>query len=261
MRQPEFESNRELQRLRGVLAELKLQRASLLFGAALRKFRPDQLRIPAGNPDAGQWADEGGGKRPLVQPVFLPAAPFAADKAIVAIMMLYSLWSSRSSADRRAVVEFNAREFQATGDAEAALEAMGQRTRDEVDALCPRLGEVQERTNAAAAATNRDDYSSAATYGTAVHQNLKEQIEGLRDSNFVAEKSLLKTNEEARYGDKDSIRVDVLENVGDGTVCVYDIKTGKSGLSLARTVEIAENVKRNYSDARRIVVTEVRPGR
>lgn len=25
------------------------------------KYRPDQLRVPAGNPDAGQWTDEGGG--------------------------------------------------------------------------------------------------------------------------------------------------------------------------------------------------------
>lgn len=25
------------------------------------KYRPDQLRVPAGNPDGGQWTDEGGG--------------------------------------------------------------------------------------------------------------------------------------------------------------------------------------------------------
>lgn len=25
------------------------------------KYRPDQLRVPAGNPDGGQWTDEGSG--------------------------------------------------------------------------------------------------------------------------------------------------------------------------------------------------------
>ena len=30
----------------------------------LRKFHPDQPRVPAGNPDGGQWTDGGGGSRP-----------------------------------------------------------------------------------------------------------------------------------------------------------------------------------------------------
>lgn len=29
-----------------------------------RKYRPDQARVPAGNPDGGQWTDEGGGSSP-----------------------------------------------------------------------------------------------------------------------------------------------------------------------------------------------------
>lgn len=67
-----------------------------------------------------------------------------------------------------------------------------------------------------------------------MHFNLKEQIARLRDPDFRAEVSYLK-NQEENYGGKDSIRIDVLEKVGDGTVCVYDIKTGQRGLSVART--------------------------
>ena len=49
--------------------------------------------------------------------------------------------------------------------------------------------------------------------------------------------------------------------VGDGTVCVYDIKTGRRGLSVARTAEIATNVFKAYEGTRRIIISEIRPGR
>lgn len=32
-----------------------------LYEEIERKYRPDQARVPAGNPDGGQWTDEGGG--------------------------------------------------------------------------------------------------------------------------------------------------------------------------------------------------------
>jgi len=52
----------------------------------------------------------------------------------------------------------------------------------------------------------------------------------------------------------------VLENVADqGTVCVYDIKTGRRGLSCPRMDEIAFNVHRLYPGTQRIIVIEVRP--
>jgi hypothetical protein len=53
----------------------------------------------------------------------------------------------------------------------------------------------------------------------------------------------------------------VLERVGDGTVCVYDIKTGRRGLSVARTAEVAANVFKAYAGTQRIIVSEIRPRR
>src|SRR3712207_6683082 len=53
---------RELLRIRQGLIGLQLDLALLKLRRALwRKYRPDQPRVPAGNPDGGQWTSEGGG--------------------------------------------------------------------------------------------------------------------------------------------------------------------------------------------------------
>jgi len=79
------------------------------------------------------------------------------------------------------------------------------------------------------------------------------------DPNFRAEVSHVKGLEEAQdYGTKGSIRVDVLERRDRATVCVYDIKTGRSGLSIMRS-EIASTVFSAYGPVQRIIITEVRP--
>jgi len=72
--------------------------------------------------------------------------------------------------------------------------------------------------------------------------------------------SLIKS-EEADYGDPGTKRIDVLENPGKGTVCVYDVKTGVSGLTAARMRELAGTVSFFYPGTSRIIVIEVRPGR
>jgi hypothetical protein len=47
----------ELLEAKALVAELKWQLALRRFA---RKYRPDQPRVPAGNPDGGQWTSEGG---------------------------------------------------------------------------------------------------------------------------------------------------------------------------------------------------------
>jgi hypothetical protein len=81
------------------------------------------------------------------------------------------------------------------------------------------------------------------------------------DPNFRAEVSATKTRE-AGYGELGSTRIDVFENPGTGTICVYDVKTGeKTGISFARMVELAGAARALYPDSSRIIVTEVRPNR
>lgn len=79
-----------------------------------------------------------------------------------------------------------------------------------------------------------------------------------RDPNFRAEVSFLKSIE-ADYGEKGSKRIDVLENPGTGTVCVHDIKTGKSIVEPLRALELARTVNTFYPGTTRIVVIQVKP--
>jgi hypothetical protein len=92
----------------------------------------------------------------------------------------------------------------------------------------------------------------------------------LNDPNLQAEISFLKTlqetggrpdRQEIPYGTKGSLRVDILENTNTDAVCVYDIKTGVSGLYPGRSTEIARAVYLRFPTAQRIIVSEVRPHR
>lgn len=56
--------------------------------------------------------------------------------------------------------------------------------------------------------------------------------------------------------DFSAVRVDVLEDREVGPVCVYDLKTGRRGLSRARTIEFATRL---VHLGRPIVIIEVRP--
>ena len=68
--------------------------------------------------------------------------------------------------------------------------------------------------------------------------------------------------DEAYYGQRGTIRVDVLENrLEISTVCVYDPKTGRRGLSVTRMTELAQTVQKKYPETQHIIVIEVRPVR
>lgn len=250
----------EIRQLRRNHATIRREWESIRREYYARKYDPNQPRVPAGTPDGGQWTSEGSSPS-SVRPIFYDPRRLAVQKAIEVGLAFYTWLSARNGRDSQAIITFNASEFKPDGRGELDLSGVKLLDRDEVDAACPRLGEVQERTDYAADGVRRSGrYLPPAEFGTAVHTNLKKQIEDLDDPNFRAEVSYVK-NEEENYGRKNSIRIDVLENVGDGTVCVYDIKTGRRGLSVARTAEIAMNVFKAYKGTQRIIVSEIRPGR
>ena len=250
----------EIRQLRREQTALRLEWERIRREYYGRKYDPNQPRVPAGNPSGGQWTS-GDAIPSSARPIFYDPRRLAIQKAIETGLAFYTWLSARNGRDSQAVITFNASEFKPDGRGELDLSDVKLLDRDKVDAACPRLGEVQERTDRAADAIRRSGrYLPPAEFGTAVHTNLKQQITDLRDPNFRAEISYVK-NQEENYGRKDSIRIDVLENVGDGTVCVYDIKTGRRGLSVARTAEIATNVFKAYEGTQRIIVSEIRPGR
>ena len=104
---------------------------------------------------------------------------------------------------------------------------------------------------------------SAQQHGTAVHVRLANEINGFKNPEFVAEVFILKSAAEgynANYGERGTVRIDILERADPVTACVYDLKTGRAGLSLARSAEIAGEVYKNFAiKPTRIIVTEVRP--
>lgn len=62
-----------------------------------------------------------------------------------------------------------------------------------------------------------------------------------------------------RYGQRGTIRTDVVENVDGRTVCGYDIKTGKADLTLSRARELAGNMMRLYPRATRYLIMQIKP--
>ena len=62
-----------------------------------------------------------------------------------------------------------------------------------------------------------------------------------------------------RYGTPGSVRVDAYEYRDDGTLCVYDLKTGRAGLGDRRAEILATALSYGFDNIRRIIVMEVRP--
>jgi hypothetical protein len=217
------------------------------------------------------WADAGPEPLATVQKAYL--APHPIQRGIEAAAAILFTWlSSRNGPDSTAVLTLPTQEYRFRTDGKFDPISVRQLTEDELGKACPDHDKVQEQTNAAAGAVNRADYSSAATYGTAVHVKLRDNIKRSGNRKLSAEVSLLKTvqetgehpqpeKQEAKYGTKGSIRVDVLEKTDHNTVCVYDIKTGRTGLIATRILEIAQTVRLRHPDAQSIVVLEMRPQR
>lgn len=134
----------------------------------------------------------------------------------------------------------------------------GSVSREEVDAACRRLRQVQRLTDEATReAGDPLRYRRPSEFGTAVHVRLRRKVDALSDPDLKAELSLSKTLDEAllRPG---SIRIDVVEDSGIGPICVYDIKTGRRGLTSKRVREFARRLSLR-SRGRVIIISEIRP--
>jgi hypothetical protein len=220
--------------------------------------------VPGGGPDGGQWTGgegtDGGSDENIFSVLFDPRRAII-QRGIEAALALFGGLSGSNGQGGQAVIAFNAREFRVGEGGESATALVGRLTEDEVDRFCPRFGDVQLRTDETYARIARErPFASATQLGTAVHVSLKDQIQGLADTDYRAEISRLKTRD-ADYGFPGSIRIDALERSGLDTTCVYDIKTGNAGLSLPRMVEIAKTAANVFPGTTRLIVTEVRPRR
>jgi hypothetical protein len=155
----------------------------------------------------------------------------------------------------------------------------------EVGQICERFEAVQDFTNRAVEEfRNKAEAErwSPAQFGTAVHKFVADEISAADDGkgNFRPEVSFVKMKadgvepparpvgmtadqqyqEMLKPGAKGSIRIDAYELQKEKqTVCIYDIKTGESGLRSKRFAEFLTRVAGTYQWATRIIITEVRP--
>ncbi len=148
-----------------------------------------------------------------------------------------------------------------------------QLTRQQIREVCDKFVDVQTRLDKATEDVRKEaQYKDKADFGTKVHKKLADGINALGEPDYQAEVSTYKSLEAQKergnkpnhnpYGKLDTVRVDVLENRPEiKTVCVYDPKTGKSGLSLPRMMELATGVTTKYPGTRKIFVIEMRESR
>lgn len=203
----------------------------------------------------GRWVNTGA-RAAAAAARRIPAVAIA-----LAAYELYERLSAANTDNERAVADFVSRDYRPEEPERLKVRQVAMLDRDQVNNACPRLAEVEARAQEAMDRLTRDRPElSGARLGTAVHHDLSQQIKALNNPNFVAERSFLKS-ENARYGPKDSTRIDVFERVGNGTVCVYDIKTSDARLRDSRSFEIATSVLARFSDTTRIIVTETKPRR
>ena len=226
---------------------------------------------------AAVWTKDGAQSLPVGELAFLGPAvgaganlaarlgPAAARAVTAAALALYTWLSSRNDRDRTAVFAFKARKFENRGtQMEPEVTFVGLLSRDEVGEVCEQLVDVQKRTDKAVADVRKDvDYKGPAAFGTKVHKEIANGINGLKNADYKAEVSGIKSKQaDAKYGEKDSVRIDVYEHIREtSTVCVYDPKIGLRGLSFPRMFELAQTAQRLFgNNPRHIIVIEVRPG-
>jgi hypothetical protein len=196
---------------------------------------------------------------------FIPVMP----PQVRAALTLYLLLSDLNDDEQQTIISFRSREFRHDGPERSFdFEGVQTLTREEAKEVCgDHFEEVQKFTDTAFNDVKKNKSLSPQQLGTEVHKRVEETIKGLKKSkqkknyeNLEAELSFAKEeNGNDRTGAKDTVRLDVYNRVDDKTLCIDDIKTGRSGLSYSRMKELAAAVSKTYPEIERIIVTEVRP--
>jgi hypothetical protein len=196
---------------------------------------------------------------------FLPAIP----PHVRAALTLYLLLSGLNDDEQQTIISFRLREFR-RGETKDPFEfeSVQTLTREEAKDVCgDHFEEVQKITDKAFDEAKKNKSLSPQQLGTEVHTRVENAINALKTSpkktkyeNLEAELSFAKEkNGNDRRGAEDTVRLDVFNRANENTICIDDIKTGRSGLSYSRMLELAKSVSNKNPNVKRIIVTEVRP--
>jgi len=194
----------------------------------------------------------------LLQPVLRRAARItlrgiagqqaAREAAIKNGLAWFSALSALNSPDERAFIEFEAHQYERGKENTLEYTNLGILTREEFEKMCKHLAKVQEFVDEAAEEANRETGLTPQTYGTEVHKRLEAKINARGPKELWAERSAvkstaalpegiqkyLKEHGELPRGYPETVRTDGFEYFGQGTVCVYDAKTGEAKFPQSR---------------------------
>jgi hypothetical protein len=136
---------------------------------------------------------------------------------------------------------------------------IGKLSQDEVDTACPAYPKVQNVTTSSDArirAQNLD--ATPQEIGNLVHEEVAAAFEG--QPGFKVKAGFL-GDAELPNGLRvaGSSFLDVLHDVGNGTICIFDIKTGIGGLGSRQIYQYWDAAKQAFVYAKRIYILEVRP--
>jgi hypothetical protein len=180
------------------------------------------------------WTPSGPERDATVQPALAPMA--AAPALIIGGAILYGWQSPFNGSDgQQAVMGFEARKYTPSAPGAFDLSLSARVSQDEATAACKYLPKMQEwLDDEVRKAGPMGAYSSETAYGTQVHKRLEERIKSGPFRDLYAERSFLKEAAEGQLsgadrGQSGAVRIDALEYRPDGTVCVYDFKTGRLG--------------------------------
>lgn len=208
------------------------------------------------------WTPNGPQSLPAVEQVRAPGRGRAVAKAIEAVGALYTFLSARQPSGSATVVGFKAWAFARPDDVEVMPEFAGHPTEREAEQACPKLPDVQERTDRVTARVLKSGRTMTPTQqGTAIHHAIKEEINSLRDPDYKAEISFDGSDSEADYGFFGTTRLDVYHYLRHAnTLCVFDMKTGRAALSASRSHAFVRSAYRAWATIpRRILVIQVKP--
>jgi len=159
-------------------------------------------------------------------------------------------------------------EFSKQDDGTWAFSKLDEFTEDRFNERCKKLDTAYNVAEGAAKQVHDEGQQlNQPGYGTAVHVKAKEIVDKGKtrgDPEFRgldAELTIWDANNPLRrlerestkgadaaipYGTKGTIRTDLIEDLGHGTACVYDIKTGREPLRPFRIEQITKSVAEHY---------------
>ena len=219
------------------------------------------------------FTPEGVIAEPMVQPAYYGSAAgaaaslaramgaYVARRTIELLVTLFAVQSARNDRSGTTVLGLSANEYRTDGALDQNPAAwVGRIDQATLDAACPRNGEVLTMTDQVAAEVRQSGlYRSPQAFGNAVHARIAKIVKEMNDPNFRAEVSLHPERIDTFYGEKGTLRLDLLERAVPGTACVYDYKTGRRGIEPPRALDLVRVVLKNFPEVKRIIVIEVRP--